>query len=198
MMRCQEKKDAAAAMGEKRSKSFFVTPQLLCRMGWMNGGKGREGNDVAARLAVAGLTIQQATVVHPPGMAWDGLAWGWAARSPFGPDDEYPILDPFSLRNPPRPRPRRPRPRPRLTVTVAVAVVAVSRPPVSVCRNIRVAILVAPPTNAVAFRTSTSKRLVRYFASLVYHAMLPVPPRYTDTGKYRTNRNMFIQSTGVK
>lgn len=114
MMRCQEKKDAAAAMGEKRSKSFFVTPQLLCRMGWMNGGKGgREGNDVAARLAVAGLTIQQATVVHPPGMAWDGLAWGWAARSPFGPDDEYPILDPFSLRNPPRPRPRRPRPRPR-------------------------------------------------------------------------------------
>lgn len=42
----------------------------------MNGGKGgREGNDVAARLAVAGLTIQQATVVHPPGMAWlgDGL-----------------------------------------------------------------------------------------------------------------------------
>lgn len=76
MMRCQEKKDAAAAMGEKRSKSFFVTPQLLCRMGWMNGGKGgREGNDVAARLAVAGLTIQQATVVHPPGMAWlgDGL-----------------------------------------------------------------------------------------------------------------------------
>lgn len=85
-----------------------------------------------------------------------------------------------------------------LTVTVAVAVVAVSRPPVSVCRNIRVAILVAPPTNAVAFRTSTSKRLVRYFASLVYHAMLPVPPRYTDTGKYRTNRNMFIQSTGVK
>lgn len=39
-------------------------------MGWMNGGKGgREGNDVAARLAVAGLTIQQATVVHPPGMA---------------------------------------------------------------------------------------------------------------------------------
>lgn len=114
MMRCQEKKDAAAAMGEKRSKSFFVTPQLLCRMGWMNGGKGgREGNDVAARLAVAGLTIQQATVVHPPGMAWDGLAWGWAARSPFGPDDEYPILDPFSLRNPPRPRPRPPRPRPR-------------------------------------------------------------------------------------
>lgn len=85
-----------------------------------------------------------------------------------------------------------------LTVTVTVAVVAVSRPPVSVCRNIRVAILVAPPTNAVAFRTSTSKRLVRYFASLVYHAMLPVPPRYTDTGKYRTNRNMFIQSTGVK
>lgn len=85
-----------------------------------------------------------------------------------------------------------------VTVTVAVAVVAVSRPPVSVCRNIRVAILVAPPTNAVAFRTSTSKRLVRYFASLVYHAMLPVPPRYTDTGKYRTNRNMFIQSTGVK
>lgn len=86
-----------------------------------------------------------------------------------------------------------------LTVTVAVAVaVAVSRPPVSVCRNIRVAILVAPPTNAVAFRTSTSKRLVRYIASLVYHAMLPVPPRYTDTGKYRTNRNMFIQSTGVK
>lgn len=85
-----------------------------------------------------------------------------------------------------------------LTVTVAVAVVAVSRPPVSVCRNIRVAILVAPLTNAVAFRTSTSKRLVRYFASLVYHAMLPVPPRYTDTGKYRTNRNMFIQSTGVK
>lgn len=75
MMRCQEKKDAAAAMGEKRPKSFFVTPQLLCRMGWMNGGKGREGNDVAARLAVAGLTIQQATVVHPPGMAWlgDGL-----------------------------------------------------------------------------------------------------------------------------
>ncbi|KAL9529686.1 hypothetical protein SMMN14_06751 [Sphaerulina musiva] len=85
-----------------------------------------------------------------------------------------------------------------VTVAVAVAVVAVSRPPVSVCRNIRVAILVAPPTNAVAFRTSTSKRLVRYFASLVYHAMLPVPPRYTDTGKYRTNRNMFIQSTGVK
>ncbi|EMF11124.1 uncharacterized protein SEPMUDRAFT_109234 [Sphaerulina musiva SO2202] len=85
-----------------------------------------------------------------------------------------------------------------LTVTFAVAVVAVSRPPVSVCRSIRVAILVAPPTNAVAFRTSTSKRLVRYFASLVYHAMLPVPPRYTDTGKYRTNRNMFIQSTGVK
>lgn len=164
----------------------------------MNGGKGgREGNDVAARLAVAGLTIQQATVVHPPGMAWlgDGLRvrrLGLTTNTRFlTPSPSEILLDldlvllvlVLAL---------------ALTVTVAVAVVAVSRPPVSVCRNIRVAILVAPPTNAVAFRTSTSKRLVRYFASLVYHAMLPVPPRYTDTGKYRTNRNMFIQSTGVK
>lgn len=163
----------------------------------MNGGKGREGNDVAARLAVAGLTIQQATVVHPPGMAWlgDGLRvrrLGLTTNTRFlTPSPSEILLDldlvllvlVLAL---------------ALTVTVAVAVAAVSRPPVSVCRNIRVAILVAPPTNAVAFRTSTSKRLVRYFASLVYHAMLPVPPRYTDTGKYRTNRNMFIQSTGVK
>lgn len=162
----------------------------------MNGGKGgREGNDVAARLAVAGLTIQQATVVHPPGMAWlgDGLRvrrLGLTTNTRFlTPSPSEILLDldlvvlALAL---------------ALTVTVAVTVVAVSRPPVSVCRNIRVAILVAPPTNAVAFRTSTSKRLVRYFASLVYHAMLPVPPRYTDTGKYRTNRNMFIQSTGVK
>lgn len=166
-------------------------------MGWMNGGKGREGNDVAARLAVAGLTIQQATVVHPPGMAWlgDGLRvrrLGLTTNTRFlTPSPSEILLDldlvvlalALAL---------------TVTVAIAVAVVAVSRPPVSVCRNIRVAILVAPPTNAVAFRTSTSKRLVRYFASLVYHAMLPVPPRYTDTGKYRTNRNMFIQSTGVK
>lgn len=162
----------------------------------MNGGKGgREGNDVAARLAVAGLTIQQATVVHPPGMAWLGdrlrvRRLGLTTNTRFlTPSPSEILLDldlvllVLVL---------------ALALTVAVAVVAVSRPPVSVCRNIRVAILVAPPTNAVAFRTSTSKRLVRYFASLVYHAMLPVPPRYTDTGKYRTNRNMFIQSTGVK
>lgn len=158
----------------------------------MNGGKGREGNDVAARLAVAGLTIQQATVVHPPGMAWlgDGLRvrrLGLTTNTRFltpSPSEILLDLDLVVLAL-------------ALALTVTVAV-AVSRPPVSVCRNIRVAILVAPPTNAVAFRTSTSKRLVRYFASLVYHAMLPVPPRYTDTGKYRTNRNMFIQSTGVK